>query len=256
MTGRRALAAGVLALAAYAAGSWLSATLGVTSPTMLDGLNSPAPYRWVDPPADLAAGNQEPLEGHFPLGLTKQGSNAGAFSTTDGQATLVISQGSIAAAQGQKSIEVDIVPISPADVHANPPGDLEVTGNVYRITAAYKPSGDEITDLAGGGDQRILLLYPAEAGAHRPHSVIVSQDGRSWSKLDTEDSSAQQQAQATVTSLGYFATAAPAAEPPGASTPVIGIVVLAVILLALGGLVIARNTRRPPANRATRRGRT
>lgn len=254
MSRRYALGAGVLALVAYIGGSWLSASLGVTSATMLDGLNSPPPYRWVDPPADLAASNQEPLKGHFPLALTKQGSAAGAFSTNDGQATLVISQGSIAPKEGERSLEVDIEPLAPSTVDANPPGNLEITGNVYRFTAVYKPSGDDVTELAGGGDQRVLMIYPSEAGPHRAHTLITSVDGRTWTKLETDDSGAQQQVQAPVTSLGYVAVAGPPQESEGLSTSAVGVVVLAIVLVVLGGLVIARNVRRPPANRSARRG--
>jgi ABC-type Na+ efflux pump permease subunit len=223
---------------------------------MLDGLNSPPPYRWVNPPAELEAGNEEPLAGHFPLGLTKRGSAAGAFSTNDGQATLVISQGSIAPKEGEESLEVDVKPLDPATLDARLPDGLEITGNVYEFTAVYKPSGDAVTDLAGGGDQRALLIYPAEAGKHRPHTLVTSVDGRAWTKLDTEDSSGQQQVQAPVTSLGYIAVAAPPEESGGVSTSAIGVIVLAVVLLVLGALVIARNVRRPPSNRSSRRGRT
>lgn len=245
MKRRYVVAAGALALASYVAGAWVSASLGVVSSTMLDGLNPPPPYRWVNPPEELARDNQEPLKGTFPLALTKKGSSAGAFSTNDGQATLVVSEGSIPPATGAKSVQVEIVPLDPADVGAPLPDELEIAGNVYRMNATYKPGGDEVTELVEGGDQRVILLYPAEAGEHKAHTVVASPDGKAWTKLQTQDSSAQQQAQAAVTMLGYFAVAAPPSSE-GVSTPAIGVIVLAVVLLVLGALVLARNIRRGP----------
>jgi hypothetical protein len=250
---RFVLGTGALALAAYAAGSWLSASLGVVSSTMLDGLSPPPPYRWVNPPPELARDNQEALRGRFPLALSKKGSSAGAFSTSDGQATLVVSEGSIAPSPGADALQVEIEPLDPADVGGRLPEGLEITGNVYRMSATYKPGGEEVKELTEGGDQRIILLYPAEAGEHRAHTLVASPDGDTWTKLTTQDSSGQQQAQGAITSLGYFAVAAPRAEK-ASSTQVVAIVALAVVLLVLAALVVIRNVRRGQG-RSARAGR-
>lgn len=249
----RALASGVAVAAVYALASLLSARLGVVGPPVLDGLRPPASYRWVNPPSDLAAGNQKPFGGKFPVELTKEGSTAAAFSTRDGQLTLVISAGSIPAAADQKSVQVTITPLDPATL-GPAPKDLEFLGNAYRVEAAYQPSGDPVTELQGGGDQRIILVYPAVAGgaSHAARTILQSADGKSWEKLASQDSAAQQQVQAKVSGLGYFAAARPV-ESGGLGASAIGIIVLAVVVAVLGALVIARNVRRTPSSRRTRK---
>ena len=249
---RRSLAiwTGALAIAAYAAGSLVSARLGVQPAPMLDGLNPPPPYRWVEPPPDLAATNDEPAGGSFTVDLTNKGSTAGAFSTPDSQATIIVSEGSIASAQGQERVRIELNPLDPDQLGA-PPSGLEFAGNAYRITATYEPGEQEIAEVTAGADQRVVLVYPAAASesGHQAVTLLSSADGQKWTRLETNDSGVQQQAQATFEVFGYFAVARPPA-PTGLSTSAIGVVALSVILLVLGGLVIIRNIRRgrpPPA---------
>jgi hypothetical protein len=244
---------GALAIAAYAIGSFVSAQLGVQPAPMLDGLNPPPPYRWVDPPPDLAATNEEPAGGSFTVDLTKQGSTAGAFSTPDSQATVIVSQGSIEAAPGQERARIELTPLDPSRL-GPPPSGLEFAGNAYLVTATYEPGEEEITEVRTGADQRVVLVYPAAASepGHQSVTLLSSPDGEKWTRLETNDASVQQQAQATFETFGYFVAARPPA-PSGLSTSAIGVVVLSAILLLLGGLVIVRNVRRdrppPPAAR-------
>jgi hypothetical protein len=246
-----AVATGAAAIAVYAIGSLLSARLGVQPAPMLDGLSPPPPYKWVDPPPELAADNEEPSGGSFTLDLTRKGSTAGAFSTPDSQATVIVSQGSIAAADGQESVRIELTPLDP-DRLASPPSELEFAGNAYRITATYEPGEQPVTEVTAGADQRVVLVYPAAAGdpEHEPVTLLSSPDGEEWTRLETNDASAIQQAQATFETFGYFVVVRPPAET-GLSTSAIGVVILSVVLLALGALVIMRNVRRgrsaPPA---------
>ena len=249
---RRALAAGLLVVAAYAAGSFASARLGTIGPPLLDGLAPPPPYRWVNPPDELAADNKDPFSGKFPVAITNNGSDSAAFSTRDGQLTIVLSQGAIPTSPGQRSALVEVTPLDPATL-GDPPSDLEVAGNAYQVTATYRPGGEEVSGLAGGGDQRIVLVYPAVAGGtHQSRTVIQSSDGERWHALPSQDAGAQQQVQAAVESLGYFAVAAPP-EQTGVSTPALGIVILAAVLVILGALVIRRSIRRDPSAPSSRR---
>lgn len=247
MRSRRALGAGAAVAALYVAGSFLTAHSRATSDPMLDGNLPPQPYRWVSPPSNLAAGNQPPASGHFSVKLTKSGSTAAAFSTQDGQATLILSQGSIPPSNGQTSAAIAVSPLAPSKV-GGPPSGLAIDGNVYRVTGTYVPGGASVGKLQPGGDQRVILVYPATAsttGAQK-HTVIGSVDGNTWQRLTTKDSSVQQQAQGSMTALGYFAVASPSASsgvPPSA----VAVIVLAVILIVLGGLVIVRNIGRDGA---------
>jgi hypothetical protein len=239
-----AVATGAAALGAYALGSLVSARLGVQPAPMLDGLSSPPPYRWVDPPAELESTNEEPGGGSFELDLTRRGSTAGAFSTPDSQATVIVSEGSIAPSAGQDRARIELTPLDP-DRLGEPPDGLEFAGNAYQITATYEPGEVPITEVTAGADQRVILIYPAAAAepGHKAATLLSSPDGESWTRLETNDATVQQQAQARFEEFGYFVVARPPSAE-GLSTSAIGVVVLSVVLLGLGALVIVRNVRR------------
>jgi hypothetical protein len=171
---------------------------------LLDGLAPPPPYRWVAPPSNLAASNEKPFSAKFTI--NKQGASyrAGVFSTRDGQVQLVLPTGALPVEAGQKSVLLTITPLAPSAVGAPPKGQ-EFAGNVYRIDGVYQPSGQEVGALSGS-QSRLLLVYPESAGLVSPtHTIYASPDGKSWTKLTTGDSAAQQQAAVTISSLGYFA---------------------------------------------------
>ena len=243
MRRKLAASAGLLAVAAYVAGSFLSARMGAQPAPMLDGLSPPPPYRWVEPPPDLAAGNQEPSGGSFKVDLTRKGSTAGAFSTPDSQATVIVSEGSVPAAEGEERVRIELTPLDPATL-GPPPSGLEFAGNAYRVTATYEPGEEDVAEVTAGADQRVVLVYPAAASepGHQEVTILSSGDGESWTRLDTNDATVQQQAQATFKQFGYFVVARPP-EATGLSTSAVGVIVLAAILLVLGVLVIMRNVR-------------
>ena len=247
-----AAAAGVAAVAAYIAGSFVSARFGAAPAPMLDGLNPPPPYRWVDPPPELAADNEEPAGGSFELELTNKGSTAGAFSTPDSQATVIVSEGSIAPAQGEERVRIELTPLDPSSL-GDPPSDLEFAGNAYRITATYEPGEVEVAEVTPGADQRVVLVYPAAAAApeHEPVTLLSSADGEEGDRVETNDASVQLQAQASFERFGYFVVA----RPPVASdlsSSAIGVIILSVVLVVLGALVIMRNVRRGRPSAPTR----
>ena len=65
---RRALAAGLVALALYASGAALSGHLSpLARRPLLDGLAPPTPYRWVEPPVELVTSNEPPSSGRFKI---------------------------------------------------------------------------------------------------------------------------------------------------------------------------------------------
>ena len=101
-TGGRAFGAGVGIVALYLAGAAVSGRASIlTRRPLLDGLAPPTPYRWVSPPPDLAASNKPPASTRFTVELTAEGSQLGAFSTSDGQVNLVLSQGAVPPRSGQ-----------------------------------------------------------------------------------------------------------------------------------------------------------
>jgi hypothetical protein len=217
---------------------------------ILDGFGgTPPPYNWVSPPPSLASQNKKPASGTFDVALNPQtGSEATVLSTTDGQASLALNQGTILPRQGEDSAKVTITPLSPAG-SGTPPGGLEIGGNVYRVQGTYQPSGDPITILGTGA--QIVLAYPAEAGGNLgKHQLLTSTDGKRWTAEDAVDSHAQLLIQATVHSLGSFAVGRAAGGGGGSSLGAILIYVVLGLLIVPIAYFIIRTERRMRRERA------
>src|SRR4030095_2934413 len=106
---------------------------------LLDGLAPPTPYRWVNPPPELAAANKPPASTRFSVKLQAAGSRLGAFSTNDGQINLVLSEGAVPPKSGQTEVDVAVDPVDPASLEP-PSSGLVVAGHAYRIHATYRAS--------------------------------------------------------------------------------------------------------------------
>jgi hypothetical protein len=255
---RVALLAGVGIAVLYLAGAALSgrASLLARRP-LLDGLAPPVPYRWVKPPPDLAASNKEPVSLRFSVKLGATGSQLGAFSTSDGQFNLVLSEGAVPASQGQTSVAVSVDPVDPATLGPPPPG-LLLAGNAYRIQASYRPSGGRIDTL--GGRSSVGLIYPLLATAVADpsgHLVLASADGQSWQRLESTDTPGTHQVSAGLGITGYVVAAVPPAGTGGSRGDGRGRILLAATavaaLLVLAALLARR--RLATAGAARRRGR-
>jgi hypothetical protein len=244
----RALAIGLVIAGLYAA---LAALSGSISPLargpLLDGL-APVNYRWVAPPPELESTNQQPTSGTFPLQLGEDGVKGKVVFTSDNQITVIVAEGSIAAAPGQRSVELSVVPLDPATL-APPSDGLTVFGNAYAITATYQPSGKEIATVKDPMD--VILIYPATATLHaNSHEMLYSADGQSWEPLDSTDSAGQQQSEANVPGFGTVvvagvlsASASPTAEESGRTTLAIVLLVLAGCALLIGIGLLLRSRR-------------
>jgi hypothetical protein len=191
--------------------------------------------------------------------LTATGSRLGAFSTSDGQLNLVLSEGAVPASQGQTSVAVSIDPVDPATLGPAPPG-LIVAGNAYRIHAGYRPSGGKVDAL--GGRSSVGLVYPLLATAVADpsgHLVLASADGRSWQRLRSTDTPGTHQVSAGLGTTGYVAAAVP---PAGAGNGARGngrgrvllLTISAVAALLVLAALLARR-RLATTGAAGRRGR-
>jgi hypothetical protein len=265
---RRALAAGVAVTALYLVSAAVSGRLSpLARRPLLDGFAPPPPYRWVRPPASLASTNEKPSAGRFSIPLGKAGSEAGVFSTDDSQASLALGPGAIQPSSGDRSVLLRITPLAPA-AGVSLPGGMVLSGNVYRFIASYRPSGSPVGPFTAPG--QLVLAYPAAADAllHR-HTLLRSDDGRTWEAVQSIDSIGQQLVQGNVDKMGYFAVGqAKPGTPRHTST---GTIVYRVILIAGIVVVVAaigvaelrirrkrrrsrrpRPRKRPPPNRTRR----
>lgn len=233
---RRTAFGGLAAVLAFLALAWVS---GGWSPLgrrpVLDGLGPLVPYRWVSPPPELAAENQSPLPGSFDLAVDEEGSEPDVLVTPDDQVTLIMDRGAVAAEPG-RTVTIDVVPRDPSDL-APPPEDLAAFGNAISIDAGDATAFEEQVD--------VVLLYPETVTLHSTrHTVLWSADGEAWRRLETRDSLATQQAQATIEGPGYVlvgavpvphpsASTAPGAGDPGTTVPVVVVVLGVAVLLAV-----------------------
>jgi hypothetical protein len=214
MTQRRAVAWGLAAAASWIA---LAAVSGAWSPLarqpLLDGLIPGAAYRWVEPPPELAAANQPPSDGRFELGFRAGESEADVVFTPDDQVTVVVPQGAVADGTARRLV-ISLEPTAPSAV-APLPGELEPFGNVVRLEATVEPGGPV---EAFDAPLTAVLVYPATPNLHATqHELMWSPDGETWSRLDTTDSVAQQQAQAEVEAPGLLVVGGVPSASPGSS---------------------------------------
>jgi hypothetical protein len=227
---------------------------------LLDGLVAPPPYRWVSPPPALASANKPAEGGRFTLDLDPQtGSEANVFSTGDSQASLAIGQGAIGPLSGDSSVLLTITPLAPAPF-GKPPNPWAITGNVYQVTAAYRPSGTAAPRLHQQG--QMVMVYPGTGGLTYRHAILQSSDGKTWTVVTGFDSPAQQLMQANVSTLGYFAVGQSGVGKPmhrslfskiGAIVvPVAGVLVLAVIFAVSERRYRRRRRARPATRPGTR----
>jgi hypothetical protein len=236
---RAVIVVGVLCVTAYAV---LAATSGHLSPLargpLLDGIGPPQDYRWVSPPPDLAATNQPPSAGVFPIALKADGSQAATPVTSDNQITVIVPQGAFAKAPGQIEVSLTIDPVDPATL-GSPGKGVTIFGNAYRLQATYQPSGTRATLVL---PLDAVLIYPVTPNLHAAtHQLYTSPDGQAWTAQQGSDSLAQQQAEGPVPKLGYVMVGGEAgpstATPSGGSSGSSNVAIILIVLAACIGLI-------------------
>lgn len=202
-------ACGLLAVAAYLAAA--SSTLGsgrLPLRPFFDGTAPPAPYRWVNPPADLKAGNQPPLPGNGTVTLGAKGSEQATVPTDDGQALVVFYQGSIRARAGETQATVTIEPLDPAKI-GPPPEGVRYDGNAYRMSATYAKSGAPAefgADSCPAEQQPKLCPTIVLRSALGARGLYI-RDGSAWTKVVATPAPASQQIFGESPALGTFVAA-------------------------------------------------
>jgi len=148
---------------------------------LYDGTTPPPAYRWVAPPAELAAGNQLPSDGKGSVTLAPSGADAGNVNTDDGQASVIFAPCGIVLKPGETSVNVRVEPLDPATL-GSPPTGFDYDGNAYQFTAVYAKSGKPIEipkmqkckDAGPSAAATIVLRYAFNAIA------LYQREGSSW----------------------------------------------------------------------------
>jgi hypothetical protein len=223
---------GAVVAVVYLVGAAITAHLTpFGAPPVLDGLTAPPPYRWVKPPADLAATNQKPFGGTFSLKFTRGRSEAGAFTTRDSQLSMVLDPGALPREGTPTGARISITPMAPSSL--TEPSGYTIDGNVYRVEIKETPAGTAVNRFAN--PQRVILVYPADKSFLKPqHLLAISSDGKSWTRLKTQDSTIQQQSSALIGSPGFLAVVTPIKSKSSTKATAVYVAVAFAILVVVG----------------------
>jgi len=207
-------------------------------PALFDGLPLPqAPYRYVNPPADLASSNQPPGSGQATLPVQNGQVPGGGVQTSDGQVLVYFGVGAMRASSSAQSVTIRVDPVT--DPPAPPPG-IQIRGNVYRVSATEQPSGVALTVVHG---YNITMRYPPG-----PFQELQFYDSTSWHPLRTTTVSGNPYAGATPTALGETAATAPAGAGGESLLTILARIVesygLLAFIIVFGGIAVAQEIRR------------
>jgi hypothetical protein len=207
---------------------------------LYDGFVPPPPYRWVRPPARLAAENQPPEAGAGSITL-RAGSEYASVGTGDGQAFVIFPPDAIAPSGNESAAGIAVVPLDPGTIGPAPEG-TRVDGNAYRIAGRYASSQQPIVLRK---PVTVVLRYPTTGTG-----VLRSTDSR-WIPLRSINVHMALQTVAETDRLGIFAASAPVGVGPLAFLAGLPRVLIAVLSAALGlFLFIALRTVRRRARRS------
>lgn len=192
---------------------------------LFDGISTPQPYKWVNPPPEFVSVNKPPASTTHDLTLGASGSDAASIATPDGQAAVVLKEGTFKAKKGEGAVVIRIDPLDPA-TFGPPPSGMRYDGNAYRFLAAYKKSGEEGALVQ---QATVVLQFPLVA------TTLLRRDGNAWSDLKANPVSVSLQIFAQSDKLGTFVALGP---PLPDQNPKKGFPTALVISVASGGAAV------------------
>jgi hypothetical protein len=172
----------------------------LSQPPIFDGLPMPQePYRYVNPPPELASSNLPPEPGEATFPVMNGQPVGGGVQTGDSQVIVFFGVGTLQVSPSAVSVTVRVEPVKNPPP---PPPGYQIRGNVYRITAAEQPGGAPATAIS----YHLTMRVPPG-----PFKELQFYDGTSWHPLKTNrPPNGDLYAGAALTSLGEVAAVAPA----------------------------------------------
>lgn len=235
----RTLRVGALAAAAYVA--VVVATVGLTHRhvrPLFDAVGPAAPYRWVNPPSDFAAGNVKPSPSQLTFGVTATDPPPGGASE-DSQFVFSLPRGAIAA-KGDAKVVAAMTPRDP-DKLGTLPAKTFADGNAYQIAFTYTDGSVAPTTATGS----VLLTVPVPADA-----LMYSPDGKTWQTVKSKSASATSIG-GDMPGAGYYVATSPNVVSTGggggggAGRLILPIVITALVAAALVATPVVLRRRRP-----------
>ena len=253
MTRRTTVRVGIVVVAVYVASAALAGHLSLLARgPLLDDSAPLQPYRWVNPPPELAPTNVAPSSATADLPLGPKGNQTLNLVTSDSQMILVLSAGVIPPHGADTKARVDITPIDPATLSPIDHG-LSAFGNAYRVTGTYLPSKTR-GDQAEGHARRRPGLSRHRQPLRPPTPDRSSADRQGLDLAEEHRLFSMQQVEAQPPGMGYVLVGGvkgpnPISPSPvsttGASSPLaISLMVGAAAALLVGFALVLRNSRR------------
>ena len=184
-----------------------------SEPPLYDGIVvPPEPYRWVSPPANLAAGNKPPLSGEVILPVLNGQMAGGGPQTGDSQVIMFFGPGFFKAPAGAQAVKCTIEP------EANPPAapsGIDIRGNVYRINCVGQPGDGPVTVAAM---YHLTMRFPPGA-----FKEIQYNGGSGWRALPTlRAGGGDPYASVNAPGFGEYAATAPTGAPGDSIVTILG----------------------------------
>lgn len=195
---RRRLVLGLVGAGAYVCVAVGLAGDGPVLPLYDGNLLPPEPYRWVNPPPRFAEGNVPPEPTTQEVALADTGSVSASIVTKDGQAAVVVRDGSFPPRLGEIAVLVEITPLDPAAIGPPPSARVGYDGNAYRFTAKYAKEGAEATL-----SQPVTIVLRTAVGGTR----LLRRDARDWTEISAQPVPTSLQVFGESPQLGVFVAA-------------------------------------------------
>ena len=208
---------------------------------LFDGLAPPVPYRWVNPPREVARDNRQPVAASREFPLRTDGSPFVNVTPDDGQVILLLEETAVPPHPPDTAVAVTVTPFDALTLGPLPE-DMSPQSNAYRVEIEYRPSGQPVTEFDGGTSSIDLI------GAGGTDALLYSADGRSWAPRDTTPLGAGHGLETLFAGTGYYVVAAiDESTGQGGTSPIlVGLFLLAPPLL-VGGLMLRRRVARTRA---------
>jgi hypothetical protein len=214
---------------------------------LFDGFAPPPPYRWVQPPPELARDNQLPERAERDVPLGPEGSEVANTTTPDGQAIASLEVGSVPANPPDTAVRLQLVPLDVGTLGPLPP-DLRPESNAYHVTLAYQPSQTPVTGLARPGTVALTASGPGDV-------LLFSPDGRQWRETTSQPYGHSPGRYTALEAPGYFVITArpPPPTPSGPSRPNALLVIIVGAVPIVGAALVLRPPPPPPPPARRRR---
>lgn len=205
---------------------------------LFDGLAPPPPYRWVEPPPEVAADNQLPTSAQREAPLGPEGSPFLNVTPEDGQAVVVLGAGALLPNPPETGVRVAVTPHD-ADTLGDLPDGLIAASNAYELVVTYQPSGAALTTVRPSDASSISLT-----GAGLSDVMLFSPGGDAWTRMDDpEPLLGGHGLEVPLETTGYFLVASIDRSTGGGTSPAVYVLLLGLPVVLVVGLVAAKKRK-------------